>query len=407
MQPIGSEMTQAGERSRFLHVCHVTTVHQWNDVRVFQRMASGLSRLGMQVTLVANVDEEKSVDGVRIVPTKLRGKMARLLGAPSLLPRLNRIDAQIYHFHDPELLPWMFLYQLMRPSVRVVYDVHEYFPEALMVTNFFRVPLVNRIMSVVVKHVEPMLGRRLAGVVGVTEPIAERFRGGRAQVAVVRNVVKLEAMGAAGMGHRPVSAEPKIVLGGSISADRCMEQLVGAIAALNRRGVRLELLCIGQPQPPGFGDTLRQLASDLGIAEQIHFKEKLPFSDYQQHVSDSAIGVVLYAPGMNNEMGVPNRLYEFMAHAIPVVATAFPEVAKVVKQSECGMLVDSAAPDALADAMQYLLEHEDEARAMGLRGRRAVESTYCWEREIEVLLSFYGKLTGLPPTDTVSFAEAP
>jgi glycosyltransferase involved in cell wall biosynthesis len=354
-------------------------------------MAAGLAQQGMRVTLLASIDSEQTVEGVRIVPTRLRGKASRLLGAPTLLPRLKRIDADIYHFHDPELLPWMFLYQMMNPSIRVIYDVHEYFPEALLVTDFFRVPVVNRIMSRVVEHVEPLLARRLSGVIGVTEPIAKRFEGARAQVAVVRNVVRLASI-------EPVSrpsdatASARIVLGGSINAARCMEELIAAIAILKARGIRLELLCVGKASPPSFADLLKGRAESLGVADQMQMIDKLPFLDYQRLVGGSSIGVVLYAPGANNEMGVPNRLYEFMAHRLAIVATDFPEVAKIVRSTECGVLIDSAAPGLLADGIEYLLSHQDEAAEMGMRGRRAIETTYCWEREIQVLLQFYRRV---------------
>lgn len=355
-------------------------------------MAAGLAQQGMRVTLLADVEGEQSVDGVRLVPTKLRGKLVRLLGAPRLLPKLRRIGADIYHFHDPELLPWMFLFQLMNPRVRVIYDVHEYFPEALLVTNFFRLGIVNRVMSVVVRYVEPLLARRLRGVVGVTEPIAARFEGGRARVGVVRNVVRLGSIESDGRPHPRSGPHPKIVLGGSIHPARCMEELVLAMGVLKQRGTRLDLLCVGSPSPPEFGARLVAVAKETGVSEQLEMIDHLPFRDYQRLVGESSIGVVLYAPGANNEMGVPNRLYEFMAHGLAVVATDFPEVARVVRDAACGVLIESARPELLADAMQYLLTHDAEAKAMGARGRRAVETTYCWEQEIKVLLDFYAQL---------------
>src|SRR5262249_54014548 len=135
-----------------LHICHVTTVHPWNDVRVFQRMCAPLAHAGFRVTLVAPVHEETTVEGVHLVPTHLCGKLARLRGGASILRKLRAIRADLYHFHDPELLPWMFLYQKSTPSAAVIYDVHEYCPETLVHFNFFGWPILNQMMSHIVLH---------------------------------------------------------------------------------------------------------------------------------------------------------------------------------------------------------------------------------------------------------------
>lgn len=57
------------------------------------------------------------------------------------------------------------------------------------------------------------------------------------------------------------------------------------------------------------------------------------------------------------------------------------------------MLVDPRDPKAIAAAMRWIVEHPDEARAMGRRGRKAVTDRYNWEREFPKLLQLYESLT--------------
>ena len=247
-------------------------------------------------------------------------------------------------------------------------------------------------------HLEKFLASRLRGVIGVTEPIANPFRGGRARVAVIRNLVKLESISVArASGDDGIASlaggNQLLVLGGTIDRWRSMEELVEAMGLLKERGLQFQLLCIGEPSPKGFGDHLLALADRHGIAGRVTFLGTMPFGQNQQYVARSRLGMVLYAPGINNSMGVPNRLYEFMAHGIPVISSDFPEVARVVRDAECGILVDSSNPSRLADAMEYLMTHLEEAARMGTNDRKAVEDRYNWERQVRGLLKFYLEIT--------------
>jgi glycosyltransferase involved in cell wall biosynthesis len=81
-----------------------------------------------------------------------------------------------------------------------------------------------------------------------------------------------------------------------------------------------------------------------------------------------------------------------MAAGLPVIASDFPLWRKIVTESGCGLLVDPRNPQAIAEAMNYILSHPDEAAAMGQRGRTAVEGRYNWETEFPKLQRLYGEL---------------
>ena len=88
----------------------------------------------------------------------------------------------------------------------------------------------------------------------------------------------------------------------------------------------------------------------------------------------------------------PVKLFEYMSAGVPVIASDFPVVRRIVEDSGCGVLVDPLDPDSIADAMAWMLDHPDEAAAMGRRGRDAVRERYNWGQEAEKLLRFYDRL---------------
>ena len=83
-----------------------------------------------------------------------------------------------------------------------------------------------------------------------------------------------------------------------------------------------------------------------------------------------------------------------MLVGLPVVASSFPLYREVVEANRCGLIVDPAKPEEIANAMDYLIAHRDEAEEMGRNGQRAVLEKYNWEKESEKLREIYETVLG-------------
>ena len=81
-----------------------------------------------------------------------------------------------------------------------------------------------------------------------------------------------------------------------------------------------------------------------------------------------------------------------MAAGIPVIASNFPVWKEIIDGAQCGLCVDPLDPKAIAEAIQYLVDHPYEAEKMGKNGRLAVEEKYNWVIEEQKLLQIYGDL---------------
>jgi glycosyltransferase involved in cell wall biosynthesis len=103
----------------------------------------------------------------------------------------------------------------------------------------------------------------------------------------------------------------------------------------------------------------------------------------------SMVGVVLTSDAARERYGSSNKLFDYMASGIPIVATDFPLWREIIERSECGLLVNSNDPEAIAKAISYLFAHPYDAEAMGRRGRAAVEKFYSWKDEEKKLIHFF------------------
>ena len=115
------------EKTDIISVCHVTSVHPRYDVRILHKECMSLARHEFAVTLLVNdtLPDEKFED-VEIISTqfKPRNRFDRMFISKKRIRNLMReIDADIYHFHDPELLPeaaW-----IKHRGKIVIFDFHE------------------------------------------------------------------------------------------------------------------------------------------------------------------------------------------------------------------------------------------------------------------------------------------
>lgn len=88
------------------HITHLTTVHQPFDTRIFQKECRSLVQMGDRISLVARHTKPETMDDVKIIPLhRYTNRLVRMLFGPLNAFRLARqTDADIYHFHDSELL---------------------------------------------------------------------------------------------------------------------------------------------------------------------------------------------------------------------------------------------------------------------------------------------------------------
>ncbi|QDU99038.1 glycosyltransferase family 4 protein [Lignipirellula cremea] len=363
---------------------HLTCVHTWNDTRIYLKQCTSLYRAGFDVSLIACTDEvDFPPEGAKIVPVRpSRNRAVRMLTAPFRVIRAAlRGNCDLYHFHDPELIPAGVVLKLL--GKRVVYDSHEVVPDQILgkywIPKFLRRP-VSRAAALL----EKIGVWFFDGVVAATPSIADHFPQGK--TATVQNFPILDELAQphpSPFRERP----PRVLYVGAVSSLRGVTEVVQAMSHLPE-DLDAEFTIAGGFRPQSL---LTELESHEGW-KRVDFRGWCSREQVAECMGQSRVGVVTFLPAPNHIAAQPNKLFEYMSAALPVVASDFPLWRAIVEEAGCGLLVDPEDPQQIAEAIRWLIENPEEAEAMGLRGRRAIEDRYRWDREFETLQNFYAKL---------------
>ena len=364
-------------------ITHVTSVHEANDVRVFRRECRAASEAGYRVFLVAPDAPSSPAHGVQFVSIlRPARRLARMtLGAWRAWRAALRTNADVYHIHDPELLPGALV--LAALGRRVVYDAHEDLEADLMDREYLPGGS-HHVVAALLGAFELFVAREVAAVIAATTAIARRHRAA-AVVVTVGNYPRVEDFGAAGTAHhadRPMH----IAYTGLISRERGCIEMLDALELLRQDGVRLQLA-------GAFDDPrLRSEAEAHPAWDLVDFHGLLPYADLWSLLGQSRLGLVLFRPAPNHIEAQPNKLFEYMAAGIPVVASDFPLWREVVVECGAGVVVNPLDPRAIADVVRGLLMRPLEGEALGGRGIAAVRERYNWRSQATRLLACYRRV---------------
>ena len=376
-----------GEASARAIVAHLTSAHPVGDARIFHKECTTLVQAGYEVVLIAPAERDHVVDGIRILAVKRESaRLRRFLLAPwRVFRRALRCDAQVFHFHDPEMIPAALLLRFL--GRRVIYDIHEDVPRLLLGRAWLPRPL-RKSVSIVWELFENLAAHAFSARVAATEHIAARF--GARRTIVVRNFPDPEEF--LTRGKTPAAGRDFTFLYvGTLSASRGVMEIMQALNLAENARVRLRLA--GKFSEPG----LREQCERQPAWRRSEYLGWLQRVEVIRAMCEADAGLVLLHPTPAYQDAWPLKLFEYMAAGLPVIAADLPLMRRIVMEARCGILVDPLKPAEIARAMDWLATHPDEARAMGRRGRALVEMRYNWKMEGERLVNLYGSLlTGKP-----------
>jgi glycosyltransferase involved in cell wall biosynthesis len=366
----------------------LSSVHAALDNRVFYREARTLANAGYDVTLIAVHDRDETRDGVRIkalprVPRRQRAFLWRSLVRAAIETR-----ADIFHFHDPELL--LVMPYLRRVTGRpTIYDIHEANADFIAVKDYLP-DIVRWPLSAGFRRLEPWLARKESGLIFADDAIAADFAGFQGPATTLFNYPGRELIDQGlGPANDTRERQPIVLYLGGMERNRGSALMVNAFAEVVAQMPEARLIVVGHFMPPELADEVLIEAKRQGIEQAVTLTGRVPFDTIGPYLAQTAVGWVTWQPYAKNEKNIPTKLFEYMAFRLPVVSSDLTSIRPFIAGRGNGILVEAENPTAHAAAILRLLRDPGLRERMGRAGRKLVETHFNWPAMEQRLLALY------------------
>jgi glycosyltransferase involved in cell wall biosynthesis len=364
-------------------------------VRIFQKECLSLAAAGFDVHLIiaATENEGEIAANKRVKIHALppaTGRFERMFFQAWRCYRIAKsLQADIYHFHDPELIPYGILFALS--GKKVIYDAHEDVPKDILTKEW--IPLwMRKAISRTVSAIEYIGARYFFSIVAATPFIAQRFKKITPYATDINNFPLLDDLASAASWAQK---QPVVCYVGGIGKIRGIVEVTQAMG-LVQSAARLQLA--GQ-----FSERdLQQRVQALPGWQRVDALGFVDRSGVRGVLARSMAGLVTFLPAPNHIDAQPNKMFEYMSAGTPVIASDFPLWREIIAGNDCGLLVNPLNPAQIAEAIDHLVTHPDDAERMGRNGRKAVLERYNWPNEEKKLLDFYERVLSGPKAIRVS-----
>ncbi|MFC1664136.1 glycosyltransferase [Pseudomonadota bacterium] len=347
-----------------------------------------LARVGFEIVHLAPGSGENCRKKNVLVQTykPQSGFMGRIAQLFKLYRLAADIDADCYHCNEVDSWILGVLLKLFKGKV-CIFDVHEHYPSRFVGRRNIPVPIglaVGGCIYLLYWILTPLTDY----IVLAKNSVAIDFKRHKEKLILVRNFSPLIFLKNKPNNHTRISPNKEtlqMIHLGLINKDRGWPQILRSMTSVQK----LNLLIVGRFDD-GSRSEFENEVRRLGLERRVKIEDWMPFQEALERILCSDIGLVMFQPGkLNYIYAMPHKMFDYMLAGIAVVVPNFAEeIADIVDESKCGILIDTSIPEQLAIALNRLKDSGVRER-MGENGRKAVIEKYNWEGEALKLIAMY------------------
>lgn len=368
-----------------LDILHVTSAHVVSDTRIFVKEACALTDSRLKVGIV----------GPGISSGEVRSCGVNLITIPAPATRFHRFTTfgfaldrivrrtrpKVVHIHDPDLLGIARIWK--RRGIKIVYDIHEDFPKALLSRAWLGPNWVRRAIAALTDRLERRAVNWVDGFVFADEHLGTRFQG--CHGVVIRNYLKVSEWSSR-PNHRQAKQETQCIYVGDITSARGVFRMCDAAFAA---AGEIHLHLVG-PIPA----ELRAKVNAHPAKAWVTLHGRKSRAEVATLLKKADVALCLPQPTPAYLDALPVKVLEYLYNQLPVVATRLPRLESETRLKPGLSLVPWTAS---SEAVVHAIRAAAQAPAPDLRC--VIEEHYNWQNEAPKLAGFYRNLLNRPNLD--------
>jgi len=355
-----------------------------NDSRVLKEAIS-LQNAGYKVKVVAlheePLEEYDNVENISIHRIKLRSrnwlkhKPFQLLKYFEFIYRVVKHykNIDMIHCNDLETLPiGIIIKKFFNKDINIVYDAHEYEIERHGIKG---------IRKFVTKKLEYFLIKDVDKVITVSDTIANEYVRlyNIQKPALVLNTPPLREIDKTNLFRETfnISEDATIFLyQGSLNKGRGIETILETFKELNEDKVVVFM---------GYGNLDKLIKENMNRYNNIYFHRAVSPNVVLEYTSSADFGLSLIEDTcLSYRYCLPNKMFEYLMAGIPVIVSNLPEMKKIVKNFDIGIVIENSLKESIVEVMSL-------DKKILKKNIKVIKDIYNWKEQENVLIGVYSE----------------
>lgn len=363
------------------NICHLTSVHKRYDIRIFIKQCKSLAELdNYKVNLiVADGLAYEEINNVFIHDVgKPKSILNRIISSSmNILILAKKLDCDIYHFHDPELI--LVGTYLKLSGKKVIYDIHENLEQQIKLKTW--IPSILRsVVAFSFNLFENYFGKKFNALIVPQPSMLDKYRKINNNTIIVENFVILKDNKLILKDYKNKNA----FHAGVLNKNRGLYNMINAYNLLDKSN---NIFLAGTVNSSKDDELLKG-----NIDSNITYLGLLSHNETIKIYNKSSIGLILYNNVGQYNLSYSIKLFEYMNNSMPIIMPNFGDWLAFNNENNCGINVNTSDPIEVSNTINLLNNNLDLKKQLGENGKKAVTEKYNWNISKNKLFNLYENL---------------